>query len=184
MQSVATIPEALGHTRLIDIDDLKRKTSRARSTIYRWIEMGILPRQAKKPEGTTSALWWEDEVDAAMEALRQSPVRQFKKPEITDQVQGRTIAQKLISLPAEQQRPTQLSAQHNKRQPNRRQEKEDRHEIHVILERSSLGSREVFLDRLTGTIFAVVGQVQMFEPAIFPESPQHARRTGEAGGGP
>lgn len=40
------------------------------STIYRWVETGVLPAPFKPTQRTTR--WWADEVEAALDDLREA----------------------------------------------------------------------------------------------------------------
>jgi len=168
-----TILDAREHTRLIDIDRMMRKTSRSRSTIYRWEDMGILPPRAKKPEGTISALWWEDEVDAALGKMRNAPAHERTLSVVARRAQSGASTRQVVVRTATEQ-PVQPRAQLVKGDPKTQPKKDDPRSIHATLERSSLGGSEVYLDRATGRIYALIGQVQMLDVSALTETAQQA----------
>ena len=66
--SVATtVPST---TRIIGIAEVMSRTGDSKSKIYRDMRAGKFPLQAKKLEGSRSAGWFEDEIDAHLEARR------------------------------------------------------------------------------------------------------------------
>ena len=56
--------------RIIGLDEVIYRTGASKSKIYRDIKSGKFPPQAKKPEGSTSAGWYEKHIDDFVEARR------------------------------------------------------------------------------------------------------------------
>jgi prophage regulatory protein len=79
-------------SRIIGIEEVIFRTGRSRSTIYRYINAGKFPRQAKKLEGSTSAAWYEADIDAFVESLR--PEQAWKSDStVTKKVEKETISE-------------------------------------------------------------------------------------------
>lgn len=57
-------------SRIIGLDEVKVHTNYSKSKIYRDMRTGKFPPQAEKLEGSTSAGWFEDDIDAFLEGLR------------------------------------------------------------------------------------------------------------------
>lgn len=60
--------------RIIGLTEVKARTNYSRSKIYRLIGEGKFPSQANKLDGSTSAGWFEDQIDAYLEARRPQPI--------------------------------------------------------------------------------------------------------------
>jgi predicted DNA-binding transcriptional regulator AlpA len=78
-------PESNKHTRILRLPEVMDRTGESRSTIYRLDKKGIL-RRAKNLDGSTSAGWHEDSVDAYVESRRADPIN---PPESIDSGQAR-----------------------------------------------------------------------------------------------
>ena len=57
-------------SRIIDLKEVMRRVPWSKSKIYRDMETGKFPPQAEKLEGSTSAGWYEDDIDDLLESLR------------------------------------------------------------------------------------------------------------------
>ncbi len=57
-------------SRIIDLREVTSRTTYSKSKIYRLIKDGKFPAQAERLKGTTSAGWFEDDIDNYLETLR------------------------------------------------------------------------------------------------------------------
>ena len=69
MASLAENPGSNKHTRILRLEETMRRTGYSRSKLYRLHEQGVLLR-AKNLQGSSSAGWHEDAVDAHNESRR------------------------------------------------------------------------------------------------------------------
>lgn len=61
------------HRRLLRIKQVRERIPVAASTWWRWVNAGIAPKPVKIGEHVTA--WYEDEVDALVESLRDKEVQ-------------------------------------------------------------------------------------------------------------
>src|ERR1700682_3079202 len=57
-------------SRIIGLAEVKARTGYSKSKIYRDMKAGKFPKQAKRLQGSTSAGWFEDDIDAFLEQRR------------------------------------------------------------------------------------------------------------------
>ncbi len=170
MQRVISIPDTPKPTELINLQEVMRRISLSRSTVYRWMRLGRFPKQAKKENGTTSALWFKDEVDAFIATLRNpasgSPA---PPPSITPNTNSR-------QSPAEI-RLTSHSPQLGVTQDKPASSKKLRplgigSEACLIVGPLLIGTQEAFFDPQSGRIFEVIGQLTIRQPKTVSKSVQ------------
>lgn len=165
MECAATPNAPRESTRLISTEEVTRRISRSRSTIYRWMELGIFPRQATKPDSTSSALWHEDEVDAFIEG-RRNPSSVGPKPSFSgSRDQHKSNAPKMTSSqettpgPRHKCQPYILPMHSSQNGP----------EYRPLLRQLKIGSQLAYFEPETGRIFVVIGQLppnQASEPLV------------------
>jgi predicted DNA-binding transcriptional regulator AlpA len=73
MASLVDKPDGNRHTRILRLREVMDRTGESRSNIYRLDKKGILLR-AKQLDGSSSAGWLEDSVDALVEMRRPDPI--------------------------------------------------------------------------------------------------------------
>ncbi len=69
-----TLKTEQGKSRIIGLKEVMRRVPWSKSKIYRDMEAGKFPPQAEKLEGSTSAGWYEDDIDDLLESLRPETV--------------------------------------------------------------------------------------------------------------
>jgi predicted DNA-binding transcriptional regulator AlpA len=175
MPSFVSIPDNHKSPELIGLKEVMRRVQRSRSTIYRWIDRGIFPRQANKGTGTTSALWFSDEVDAFIEKLRDTPCESRTSP--------LSLAPHLCSTKV---RPMSQSAKllvkPNKPLFSNKRPVGNNSRPCFILGASLIGTQEAFFDPRSGKVFVLIGQLPIAPLSPAPQSVQKHWHADEAGG--
>jgi predicted DNA-binding transcriptional regulator AlpA len=173
MLDFVAIPDKSKPTELISLKEVMRRIQRSRSTIYRWIRQGIFPKQAKKESGTTSALWFADEVAEFTGRLRNKPSGSPAPPlSVTPHLCSTTSqSAKLIVKPNKP-----LSS--NKLRPSGNES-----EACFVVGPVLIGGQGAFFDPSSGKIFALIGQLPILPPSTASRSAQKHWRADEAGCG-
>jgi predicted DNA-binding transcriptional regulator AlpA len=183
MLNFLAIPDRPKPTELIGLREVMKRIQRSRSTLYRWVDLGIFPKQAKKEGGTTSALWFSDEVDAFIATLRNSPSGSPTSPLGLTPDRHTNIRQNSVEI-----RPTlqnaQLVAEQNKSScSKKRRPLGIESEACLLVGPFLISEQEAFLDPHSGKIFAVIGQLPILKPNTASKSFRKRRQIDEAGGG-
>lgn len=102
MSSSLPIPDHPSRSRIIKLCEVMNRTGYSKSKIYRDMGVAKFPKQAKRLEGSTSAGWFEDDIDAFIATLRvesnfssqciaQSDPVKSPKPQINGVGEGQTL---------------------------------------------------------------------------------------------
>lgn len=155
-------PDRPKPTELIGLQEVMRRVQRSRSTIYRWIDRGIFPRQAKKDDGTTSALWFSDEINAFIARGRNSPSgAPASPPSLTLSMNSRQSSAE-IRLTSHS---PQLGVTRDKPASSKKlRPRGIGSEACLIVGPLLIGTQEAFFDPQSGRIFEVIGQLAIRQP--------------------
>jgi hypothetical protein len=156
MKSTVAIPETHESTRrLIRRDEILRICAMSKSKLYRLMTAGEFPRQARKENGTTSALWFFDGALTYIESLRISPA-----PKPKEMVRATPTATRLPVTTQIRSDLTAPSARSKskpyllKSRPHR-----DGSESRLVVRELSIDAQTVYYEPATWRPFAVVGQL-------------------------
>jgi predicted DNA-binding transcriptional regulator AlpA len=169
-------------TELISLNEVMRRIQRSRSTLYRWIDRGIFPRQAKKDGGTTSALWFADEVDAFIAALRNAPSESPASPLSLTPARDTNFGQNAVEIRLTSQSPKLVTKQHNPVSSKKLRSLKNESDACFVVGPVSIGGQEAFFDPTSGRLFALIGQLPMLPPSTASRSVQKHWHADEAGG--
>jgi predicted DNA-binding transcriptional regulator AlpA len=180
MLSFVATPDNPKPTELISSKEVMRRIQR--STIYRWIHRGILPKQAKKEDGTTSALWFADEVDAFIATLRNSPSGSPASPLSLTPDRHTNIRQNAAEIRLTSLSQKLVVKQHKPSPPKKLHALKNASNACFVVGPVLIGAQEAFFDPYSGKIFALIGQLPIFPPSMASRSAQKHWQADEAGG--
>jgi predicted DNA-binding transcriptional regulator AlpA len=176
MRSIVSIPDSPTPVELISLKEVMRRTSRSRSTIYRWMDQGIFPRQARKEAGTTSALWFADEVDGFNTKLRNPPCElSAPPPSLTPHRWNTNVRQNAFKIRSTSQSNKPLMSKKRRATANDS-------DACFIVGPLLIGTEEAYFEPRTGRIFSVIGHVPIVQPNMAAQSAQKRWQIGGAGG--
>src|ERR1035437_10565475 len=72
-------PDQPKHTKIIDLREVMLRTRFGKTKIYGLIKQDKFPPQANRLEGSCSAGWYEDEIDAYIESGRNNRSHKWKE---------------------------------------------------------------------------------------------------------
>ena len=182
MLSFVATPENRKSAELISLREVMRRIQRSRSTIYRWIDQGILPKQAKKKDGTTSALWFADEVDASIAAFRNSPSGSAPSPLSLTADRHTNLRQNATEIRLTSRSQKLAVKPHTPSPPKKLRPPRNESGACFIVGPLLIGEQEAFFDPNTGKIFALIGQIPILPPSTASQSLQKRWQVGEARG--
>ena len=175
------IPDKHKPTQLIGLKEVMRRVQRSRSTIYRWMDLGIFPKQAKKEGGTTSALWFADEVDAFIAALRSAPSGPLPSSLSLTPVRHTNTAQNAVEIRITSQSQKLVAKQNKPVLPKSLRPLGTESKACLIVGPLLIGTQEAFFDSESGRIFEVIGQLAIRQPRTVSRSVQKHWQADDAG---
>jgi predicted DNA-binding transcriptional regulator AlpA len=146
--------------RLIGRDQVLRLYPVSKSTLERHIKRGLFPKQAQKPQGTTSAMWFEDEVIACLEARRNTPATKSKTLSNNVPTKSSILNSQLsMSKQVSPKEPTSTTRQKAKPYLMKSPSRSDGSEFCMVVRQVTICSKTLYYEPSSGNLFELVGQL-------------------------